>query len=88
MKFKNTIRSIVLGVSITVMVLSATKITVIDKEMCVECGVCVNTCPEDAIELVNGEHIINQDKCTNCELCIDECPEGAIIMINNEKLER
>jgi NAD-dependent dihydropyrimidine dehydrogenase PreA subunit len=47
-------------------------------EKCTGCGVCVETCPNSALQLVNGLAILEQAACTQCQACIDACPEGAI----------
>jgi NAD-dependent dihydropyrimidine dehydrogenase PreA subunit len=47
-------------------------------EKCTGCGVCVETCTNGALQLVNGIAILEQAACTQCQACIDACPEGAI----------
>lgn len=53
----------------------------IQSQQCVGCGTCVDTCPEGAIQLVNGVAAINQDKCQQCEVCLTVCPNNAIVAI-------
>lgn len=52
----------------------------IDEEKCTGCGMCLKTCPEEAI---SGEkkkpHKILQDRCIKCGACYDVCKFGAII---------
>jgi len=43
------------------------------------CGICVDVCPENAIE-VNERAVINADACTGCATCVSECPNEAIIL--------
>ena len=52
---------------------------VIDKELCIGCGVCVEMCPEDVLEL-QGEvaTVINLDDCIECEACQVNCEYEAI----------
>ncbi|MGZ7070382.1 MAG: 4Fe-4S binding protein, partial [Methanobacterium sp.] len=59
-----------------------TKELLIDREACVECQICEENCPLDAIKL--GENRIEyfEDKCILCEVCSNKCPVGAL------KLER
>ncbi|MCF6461239.1 electron transfer flavoprotein subunit alpha [Clostridium sp. Cult3] len=45
---------------------------------CIGCGICVNTCPFDAIDMVEDKAVVT-DKCTACGNCIEVCPEEAII---------
>lgn len=49
----------------------------IDEEKCVGCGVCVDNCSVDAIDIEAGKASIN-DKCIGCAKCISVCPHGAV----------
>lgn len=51
----------------------------VDVQQCNGCGVCVPSCPEDAITM-NDVAVINADRCTGCGNCIDACPLGAITL--------
>ena len=42
---------------------------------------CVDVCPKDAVELVNGKSVINPDRCIQCGKCMDVCPYHAIVHI-------
>lgn len=50
---------------------------VVNQNECTGCGACVDVCPVEAIEIVNGKAIIN-DECIDCGACVDECPVEAI----------
>ncbi|MCF8360690.1 MAG: 4Fe-4S binding protein [Prolixibacteraceae bacterium] len=50
----------------------------VDTEKCTGCGICVELCPSDAIELQNGVARILVENYINCRLCERKCPEGAI----------
>jgi len=53
---------------------------IVDQELCIGCGACVNLCP-DVFELDdNGISKVISDECENCdcEMVINSCPVGAI----------
>jgi NAD-dependent dihydropyrimidine dehydrogenase PreA subunit len=54
------------------------KIIKIDEEKCNGCGLCVPSCHEGAIQIINGKAKIIPDKCDAMGACIGHCPEGAI----------
>jgi len=43
---------------------------------------CVNSCPKQAITVVNNRAYILKDKCIECGLCVKACSYGAIIEID------
>ena len=58
------------------------KIIRIDEERCDGCGLCVPSCAEGAIEIVNGKAILKAEKyCDGLGACIGECPQGALRVI-------
>lgn len=61
-----------------------------NREVCVACTSCVDTCPTGALELVTRNSIRGfrrypmmawPEKCIGCGLCDKDCPIGAIRMI-------
>ncbi|MCI8517717.1 MAG: RnfABCDGE type electron transport complex subunit B [Hungatella sp.] len=74
-------------------------VAVVDKEKCVACGKCVQTCPNHLIQLVpyDAKHLVqcsSHDKgkdvkakcdngCIGCTLCTKQCGDDAIHMDNN-----
>ena len=55
------------------------KLAVIDKMICVACGVCMQTCPRDAISIYKGCYAQVEDgNCVGCGLCAKACPAGCI----------
>ncbi|HOM60415.1 MAG TPA: 4Fe-4S binding protein [Anaerohalosphaeraceae bacterium] len=52
----------------------------VDKEVCTGCGSCVDACPSEAIEMVDGKAVVDPEKCVDCGVCVDECPVEAISM--------
>ena len=60
------------------------KIAVIDREICVACGVCMKTCPKGALSIYRGCYaVVDAEKCVGCGLCAKACPANCI-----EKKER
>jgi energy-converting hydrogenase A subunit Q len=51
---------------------------VIDDLSCQKCGVCVNTCPEDALTLEDDKLEVDKEKCILCAECEGICPLNAI----------
>ncbi|KIX11377.1 electron transfer flavoprotein subunit alpha [Dethiosulfatarculus sandiegensis] len=49
----------------------------IDKEKCTGCGECVDTCPFEALELVDDKACVNES-CTLCGSCVEACAFEAI----------
>ena len=68
----------------------------LDKTRCPSCGICMEICPREAIEIKktpkgDGEKVkpptvdINEEKCHYCGLCDSICPFGALkVRINEE----
>jgi len=52
----------------------------IDPVVCVQCGVCVDTCPTDVISPREGQAptVKYLDDCQACFLCVFDCPVEAI----------
>lgn len=54
----------------------------VDVEKCTACGTCIDTCPSEAISMVDGHAFIDVDECIECGSCASECPEEAIIEVS------
>ena len=50
----------------------------VNMDECTGCGVCVDTCPVEAITMNDDKALIDPEKCTECGLCVDACPSEAI----------
>ena len=61
------------------MYLNALFESIIDQELCVGCGSCVERCPVDAITL-DDIATVNREMCIGCGLCAGVCPEEAITL--------
>ena len=45
-------------------------------ERCIDCGICAENCPMDAIDSKNTR-VVNAEKCIHCCSCVKKCPENA-----------
>jgi len=45
---------------------------------CTGCGICVRSCPQKAITLVEKLAVVDNDRCIRCYCCHELCPEAAI----------
>jgi ferredoxin len=55
------------------------KIIRIDEDLCDGCGVCVPSCAEGAIEVVEGKaRVVAEKYCDGLGACLRECPQGAL----------
>lgn len=51
----------------------------VDTDKCTGDEECVNACPAQVFELVDGKaDPVNMDECLGCETCVEVCPEGAV----------
>jgi NAD-dependent dihydropyrimidine dehydrogenase PreA subunit len=52
---------------------------IINADECSACGICVDTCAQDVLDIVRDAAIVvNEDACIACGECMEECPMGAI----------
>lgn len=52
--------------------------TVIDPDLCVGCGQCVEVCPMRTISLEDGKAVVTGTVSLNCGHCMAVCPEDAV----------
>lgn len=61
------------------------KIVEIDEALCNGCGLCITSCAERALKIVDGKAIIlSYLFCDGLGACIDHCPQGAIQGVEKE----
>ncbi len=61
------------------------KIVQIDEEKCNGCGVCVPSCAEGAIRIIDGKaRLVAEKFCDGLGACLGECPQGALQVIERE----
>jgi Pyruvate/2-oxoacid:ferredoxin oxidoreductase delta subunit len=57
----------------------------IDEDKCNGCGLCVPSCAEGAIQIVDGKaRLVSEKFCDGLGACLGECPEGALEVIERE----
>lgn len=66
-------------------------------ELCILCGLCVDVCPYDCIQIVRADAIgagtaaqsaltIDEAMCIRCGLCINRCPPAALVMVHAKEV--
>ena len=62
------------------------EVLVCDKDMCTGCGLCINICPVNAIELRDLMYaqnaVIDSEKCIKCNRCHLKCPQKVSLKTN------
>jgi Fe-S-cluster-containing hydrogenase component 2 len=57
----------------------------IDEELCDGCGLCVPSCHEGAIRVVNGKaRLVSDSLCDGLGACLGHCPRGALKVTHRE----
>jgi Fe-S-cluster-containing hydrogenase component 2 len=57
----------------------------IDEELCDGCGLCVPSCHEGAIQVVNGKaRLVSDSLCDGLGACLGHCPRGALKVTHRE----
>ncbi|HID17005.1 TPA: hydrogenase iron-sulfur subunit [Candidatus Bathyarchaeota archaeon] len=61
----------------------------IDEEACGKCGLCVVSCPFEALSIDEEENkvVVDEATCRRCGLCATVCGPGAIELPNNERMQ-
>lgn len=61
------------------------KIITIDENKCTGCKLCIPSCPEGALQIIDGKaRLISDLFCDGLGACIGHCPEGAITIEERE----
>jgi len=50
----------------------------VDVNVCTGCGICVSTCPVQALSLVNDKSTVDPNICVDCGACVGVCPVQAL----------
>lgn len=61
------------------------KVIRIDEEKCDGCGLCVPSCAEGAIQIIDGKaKLVSETYCDGLGACLGDCPQGAITLEERE----
>ena len=64
------------------------KIIEIDDELCDGCGLCVPSCAEGSLQIIDGKaKVVSDNLCDGLGACLGECPNGALRIIEREAEE-
>lgn len=64
------------------------KIVKIDEEKCNGCGICIPSCVEGALQIIDGKaKLVSEKYCDGLGACLGECPQGAITIEEKEAEE-
>lgn len=57
----------------------------IDEDKCDGCGICVDSCAEGAIQIIDGKaRLVSDSYCDGLGNCLADCPQDAITLIDRE----
>jgi ferredoxin len=66
-------------------------------ELCILCGLCVDVCPTDCISIVRADQaghgtaeqsvlLLDEELCIRCGLCVNRCPPAALVMTHAKEV--
>ena len=56
-----------------------------DQNKCINCHHCIETCPKNAIKIIDKSVKINHSQCSGCKKCVYECPRNALSAQGEQK---
>jgi nitroreductase/NAD-dependent dihydropyrimidine dehydrogenase PreA subunit len=59
---------------------------IIDKKLCIKCGMCEKDCPREAITM-DEFPILDEELCFECSHCLAVCPTGALSILGKSPKE-
>lgn len=67
------------------MLVSSGYVAQINRELCAECGDCIETCPFDALSDGGDGVVRDWDRCMGCGACEAKCTTGATSLVRDER---
>ncbi len=69
----------------------------LDPDLCILCGLCVDVCPTDCITIARADRVelgtesqsvllLDEDRCIRCGLCVNRCPPAALSMVHAKEM--
>ena len=62
-------------------VASSDFLVVVDEDLCIACGDCLDRCQFSALDIDSGVLQVDSANCVGCGLCVPVCPEEALVLI-------
>lgn len=60
------------------------KIIKIDESLCDGCALCIPSCPEGALQIIDGKaRLVRQSFCDGLGACLGDCPQGALTVVES-----
>jgi len=57
----------------------------VNSKWCKKCGLCVEFCPRQVLEMKDVPHVKDPARCTGCLMCEMHCPDFAITVKRREE---
>jgi ferredoxin len=56
----------------------------VDAELCVGCGLCMESCQFGALKVREKKIFVKPRRCMGCGVCVSKCPKGALTLVRDE----
>jgi ferredoxin len=64
----------------TPMLVASGYVSRVDRDLCIGCGNCEETCQFEAISIPDGYALIDAEACMGCGICVEHCEQGALVL--------